>query len=96
MMINMDTIYHAAVGFIVSGIIILLFAKRNRETDLRPNWPMAVSAIAPLLLGLAKEAYDKWFGPGTPELADVTATWSGGLAAMFLILFIDTFRTDKY
>lgn len=92
----MDLIYHAGAGFIISGLIVLLFAKRNRETDLRPDGPMVVAGILPLLVGLAKEAYDKWIGPGTPELADVTLTWFGGLAAMFLILFIDTFRTDKY
>ena len=44
----------------------------------------------------ASEAYDKWIGPGTPEMADVTLTWFGGLGAMFLILIIDLFRTDKY
>jgi len=92
----MDLIYHAAFGFLISGLIVLLFAKRNPETHLRPNLPMVIAAILPLLIGFAKEAYDKWIGPGNPEMADVTLTWFGGLSAMFLILIIDLFRTNKY
>ncbi|HQP78094.1 MAG TPA: hypothetical protein PL069_11840 [Saprospiraceae bacterium] len=92
----MDLLYHAGAGFIVSGLIVLLFAHRNKETHIRPDRPMIVAAILPLLIGFAKEAYDKWIGPGTPEMADVTLTWFGGLGAMFLILIIDLFRTDKY
>ena len=87
---------HFIAGAIVSILIILLFGRRNKETHLRPDWVMIVAGILPLFVGFAKEAYDKWFGAGTPEIADVTFTWSGGLVGMFLILIIDLFRTDKY
>lgn len=91
-----DITLHFIAGAIVSLLIILIFGRRNKETHLRPDGPMAVAGILPLIVGFAKEAYDKWFGAGTPEIADVTFTWAGGLAMMFLILFIDTFRTTKY
>lgn len=91
-----DISLHFIAGAIVSILIILFFGRRNKETDLRPDGAMVVAGILPLLVGFAKEAYDKWFGSGTPEIADVTFTWAGGLAGMFLILIIDLFRTDKY
>jgi uncharacterized membrane protein len=91
-----DLLLHFGVGFVVSVAIVLLFAHRNKETDLRPGIPMAVAGMFPFLLGMAKEAYDLWYGPGTPEMADVTFTWAGGLFGMFAILIIDLFRTDKY
>jgi hypothetical protein len=91
-----DLLLHFGVGFIVSVLIVLIFARRNKDTDKRPDGPMIVAGLLPLLIGFAKEAYDKWWGPGTPEMADVTFTWTGGLAGMFLILIIDTFLTKKY
>jgi len=87
---------HFIAGAIVSILIILIFGRRNKETHIRPPVPMALAGILPLFVGFAKEAYDKWYGAGTPEIADVTFTWAGGMAGMFLILIIDLFRTDKY
>jgi len=91
-----DLTLHFVAGFIISVLIVLIFARRNKETALRPNGPMVVAGLLPLLIGFVKEAYDKWWGAGTPEIADVTLTWFGGLVGMFLILFIDLFRTNKY
>lgn len=92
----MDLLYHFIAGAVLSTLIMLIFGKRDPNTHLRPEWTKAAAGILPLFMGLAKEAYDLWWGPGNPEIADVTLTWFGGILAAFLILFIDTFRTDKY
>jgi len=92
----MDLIYHFIAGAFVSTLIMFIFGKRDPITDQRPDLIKAIAGIFPLLVGLGKEALDKWWGAGNPEIADVTLTWSGGIFAVVVILFIDTFRTDKY
>ena len=92
----MDLLYHFIAGAVLSTLIMLIFGKRDPITHFRPDLVKAVAGIFPLLVGFIKEALDKWWGPGSPEIADVTLTWFGGILAVVVILFIDTFKTDKY
>ena len=92
----MDLLYHFIAGAVISTLIMLIFAKRDPITDQRPDLIKAIAGVFPLLVGFAKEALDKWWGTGSPEIADVTFTWGGGIFGVVLILFIDLFRTDKY
>lgn len=92
----MDLLYHFIAGGVIGALIMLIFGKRDPITHFRPDLIKAIAGIFPLFVGLGKEALDLWWGPGTPEIADVTLTWGGGIFAVVIILFIDTFRTDKY
>ena len=92
----MDLLYHFIAGAVISILIMLIFGKRDPITHQRPALIKAIAGIFPLLVGFAKEALDKWWGTGNPEIADVSLTWGGGIFAVVVILFIDTFRTDKY
>lgn len=91
-----DLLLHFIAGGVLSTLIMLIFGKRDPITDMRNDWIKAAAGILPLFMGLGKEALDKWWGMGNPEIADVTFTWSGGIFAVVVILLIDTFRTDKY
>ena len=81
-----DVIYHLLAGAFLSGLILMLKKPVRGE---RPDWLVFLAVLSSLLLGLAKEAADKFLGWGTPEVADITATFSGGILALGIIAFID-------
>lgn len=87
-----DLLLHFLAGGLISVIIMFVFSRYNAETQRRQDWVVILACILPLFVGLGKEGYDKWFGPGTPELADVTLTWFGGMFGAFSFLIADLFR----
>ena len=87
-----DLLLHAAAGALISLILMPVLTKLDKSTGFRePVWGMLVVALASLVVGIIKEVGDARFG-GTPEVADVTFTWFGGLMMMFFILLTDVIR----
>jgi len=89
----MDLIYHFIGGFLIALIIVWL-------TRVKPLWMLSdktviIAGFAGLVAGLLKEVVIDWFIRSVPmELADVTLTWSGSFALIFLLLIIRTFKTE--
>ena len=82
-----DLTLHFGAGFILSALILLIFGRPVAAR--RQDWVVIVAVGASILLGVAKEAGDYFLGWGTPEIADLTLTWSGGVVALAVIAFID-------
>jgi len=89
----MDLLYHFIGGFLIALIIVWL-------TRVKPLWKLSdktviIAGFSGLAAGLLKEVVIDWFIRGTAmELADVTLTWSGSFALIFLLLIIRTFKTE--
>lgn len=81
-----DLILHLIVGAAITAVILLL---KKSVVGRRPDWLVILAVGASLLAGVVKEAADKFLGWGTPEIADITFTWSGGMFALMVIALID-------
>lgn len=81
-----DLILHLLIGAVITGVIVLL---RKPVAGRRPDWLVILAVGMSLVAGVAKEAADKFLGWGTPEVADITFTWSGGTLAFMVIALID-------
>jgi hypothetical protein len=81
-----DLILHLIIGAIITASLLLL--KKPVEAR-RPDWLVILAVGASLAVGVAKEAADKFLGWGTPEVADITLTWSGGMVALTIIALVD-------
>ncbi len=84
-----DLTLHFAAGFLISFVILML--KKPIEAR-RPDWLVIVAVGASLVAGVAKEAGDYYLGWGTPEMADITLTWSGGIVALAVVALVDWIR----
>ena len=89
----MDLLYHFIGGFFIALVIVWL-------TRVKPLWMLSdktviIAGFSGLAAGLLKEVVIDWFIRGTAmELADVTLTWSGSFALVFLLLIIRTYITE--
>jgi hypothetical protein len=89
----MDLLYHFIGGFLIALIIVWL-------TRTKPLWKvndrgLLVAGFAGLAVGIFKEVVIDYFIRGsTMDLADVTLTWSGSFALVFLLLIIRTIKTE--
>jgi len=82
-----DLILHFGFGALITAAILLIFSKPTAGR--RPDWLVVLAVGASLTLGGIKEAGDLWLGWGTPEVADLTLTWSGGIVALAVIAMVD-------
>lgn len=88
----MDLIYHFIGGFIIALIIVWL-------TRIKPLWMLSdktviIAGFSGLAAGGFKELIiDKFIRDVPMEAADVTLTWSGSFALIFLLLIIRTIKT---
>jgi len=82
-----DLMLHMLCGALITAAILLIFSKPT--AGLRPDWLVILAVAASLILGGIKEAADLWLGWGTPEIADLVLTWSGGMVALVAIALID-------
>ena len=82
-----DLMLHFGAGFALTALILLIFGKP--VVGRRQDWLVLVAVGASFVLGAVKEAGDLWLGWGTPEIADITFTWSGGTMALMVIALID-------
>ena len=82
-----DLLLHLLIGGFISATIMLILG-RVRDGK-RQDWVVITAVLTALLAGGVKEAGDLWLHWGTPEVADITFTWSGGMIATFVIIFID-------
>lgn len=71
-----DKKYHIAAGFLIATLIFTLFNS------------LALAFAASLIIGIAKEIYDKISGKGTVEVLDTLATILGGAIATGIIYLI--------
>ena len=81
-----DLTLHFAAGFLISFLILML---KKPVMARRPDWLVLLAVGASLFLGVAKEAGDYYLGWGTPEMADITLTWSGGIVALAVVALVD-------
>jgi hypothetical protein len=87
----MDLLYHFIGGFLIALIIVWL-------TRVKPLWMLSdktivIAGFSGLAVGVLKEVVIDWFIRGTSmEVADVTLTWSGSFALIFLLLIIKTIK----
>jgi hypothetical protein len=84
-----DLVKHFIAGAAISAIVFLVFwLITGRISDVA----IVVAGVVSLLLGAAKEIiWDLWLKKGTPEVADITLTWAGGLMAIFALKIIELF-----
>lgn len=89
----MDLLYHFIGGFLIALIIVWL-------TRVKPLWMLSdktviIAGFSGLAAGILKEVVIDYFIRGVGmEVADVTLTWSGSFALIFLLLIIRTFKTE--
>jgi hypothetical protein len=89
----MDLVYHFIGGFVIALIIVWL-------TRVKPLWALTdktfiIAGFSGLAAGGFKELVIDHFIRGTAmDLADVTLTWSGSFALIFLLLIIRTYKTE--
>jgi glycopeptide antibiotics resistance protein len=84
-----DLVKHFIAGVAFSLVVFLVFwLMTGRISDVA----IIVAGAGSLLLGAAKEIiWDLWLKKGTPEVDDITFTWSGGLIAVFALKIIELF-----
>lgn len=87
-----DLILHLIIGAAITASILLI---RKPVAARRPDWLVVLAVGASLAVGVAKEAADKFLGWGTPEVADITFTWAGGMVALTIIALIDWIRYKR-
>jgi hypothetical protein len=88
-----DLFLHLIFGAAITAVMLLLLGKPIAGR--RQDWLVIVSVAASFLVGAAKEAGDLWLGWGTPEVADLAMTWSGGMLALIVIGIIDWFTYKR-
>lgn len=87
-----DLTLHFIAGFIISFIILMLKKPVNAR---RPDWLVLTAVGASVAVGVAKEAVDYFLHWGTAEVADITLTWAGGLAALVVVALYDWIKHRK-
>lgn len=87
-----DLTLHLIAGAIITTALLLL--KKPVEAR-RPDWLVILAVGASLVAGVIKEAADKFLGWGTPEIADITLTWAGGVLALAVIALIDWIKFKR-
>jgi hypothetical protein len=82
----MDLLYHFIAGAVISLAVILL-AKNTKDKT------VAVAVALSLGAGVFKEVIiDMWLRQTSPEVADITLTWTGGMLILFIIKFVELFK----
>lgn len=84
-----DLTLHFAAGFLISLFILMLKKPVNAR---RPDWLVLTAIGAAIAAGVAKEAGDYFLHWGTPEIADIALTWTGGMAALLCVALYDMIR----
>lgn len=85
----MDLLYHFLAGAAIP-IVLMLITKSTKDDVL------VTGSFLSLFAGIFKETViDYWFKYGTPELADITLTWCGGLAVLFVVKTLEAFNLLK-
>lgn len=84
-----DLVKHFMAGAVFAMIVMLVsWMIAGRVTDAA----VIVAGVGSLLMGAGKEIiWDLWLKKGTPEVADITFTWTGGLIAIFALKIIELF-----
>lgn len=65
---------------------------KKPEAARRPDWLVITAVGVAIAAGVAKEAGDYFLHWGTAEVADITLTWSGGVAALAVVALYDWIR----
>jgi hypothetical protein len=81
-----DLTLHLIIGAIITAALLML---KKPVAGRRPDWLVLVAVGAVLAAGVLKEAGDKFLGRGTPEVADITMTWAGGMLALVVVALLD-------
>lgn len=87
----MDLFYHFIGGFLIALTIVLL-------TRVKPLWRLSDKAViiagfSGIAAGVFKEVVIDWFiRAGAMDLADVTLTWAGSFALVFMLLIVRTIK----
>lgn len=87
----MDLIYHFIGGFLIALAIVWM-------TRVKPLWMLSdktllIAGFSGLVAGLFKEiVIDHFIRASGMELADVTLSWSGSLALVFLLKLIHALK----
>lgn len=85
----MDLILHFLAGVTIPLLLMLI-------TKSRKDGVLVTGSFLSLFAGIFKECIiDYWFRYGTPELADITLTWCGGLAVLFIVKTLEAFNLLK-
>lgn len=85
----MDLILHFLAGVTIPLLLMLI-------TKSRKDGVLVTGSFLSLFTGIFKECViDYWFRYGTPELADITLTWCGGLAVLFIVKTLEAFNLLK-
>ena len=87
-----DLTLHFIAGFLISFIILML---KKPVQARRPDWLVLLAVGSSIAIGVAKEAGDKFLGWGTPEVADITLTWTGGTLALMVVALWDWIRFSR-
>ena len=81
-----DLTKHFIAGAVITTALMML---RRPVAGRRPDWLVILAVGASLAAGVAKEAGDYYLHWGTPEIADITLTWSGGIMALMCVALYD-------
>jgi len=89
----MDLLYHFIGGFLIALTIVWL--TRVKPLWMLPDKTFIIAGLSGLAAGVLKEIVIDWFiRQSGMELADVTLTWSGSFALVFLLKIIFTIKTE--
>jgi len=89
-----DLLFHFVAGGIISAAVLLIFSRRKPDGKRPDGYVIAAIALS-FIAGLAKEFNDLLFQYSAFDVADLALTWSGGIFAALLIIFIDMFTPPK-
>ena len=85
----MDLLYHFLAG--AAFPLVLMLITRSKKDNV-----LVTGSFLALFGGIFKECViDYWFRYGTPEIADIVLTWSGGMAVLFVIRAWQAFGSLK-
>ena len=82
-LIMSDTTKHFIAGAIISSIVCTATLLMLGTDKAASDWAIGLAFFSALGAGLAKEWWDKRRG-GSPDVADVTATWMGAVVPMIV------------
>jgi len=84
-----DLTLHFIAGYIISFVILML--KKPTQAR-RPDWLVLTAIGVTIAAAVAKEAGDYFLHWGTAEIADITLTWTGGMAALVCVALYDLIK----
>lgn len=87
-----DLTLHFIAGFIISFVILML---KKPVLARRPDWLVITAIGVTIAAAVAKEAGDYFLHWGTAEIADITLTWTGGMAALGVVALVDWIRYKR-